>query len=76
MGRDGSMVKVTSLAYAQQGMNAEFVFTLHLVVCLVVIFYVVPLVTRGASVLFARGTSSVATLESSFSSWFDQHLVA
>lgn len=48
MGRDGSMVKVTSLTYAQQGVNAEFVFTLYLVVCLVVIFYLVLLVTRGA----------------------------
>lgn len=76
MGRNGSMVKVTLLTYAQQSMNAEFVFTLHLVVCLAVFFYLVPLVTRGASVLFARGTSSTATSESSFSSWFDQHLVA
>lgn len=48
MGRDGSMVKVTSLTYAQQGVNAEFVFILYLVVCLVVIFYLVMLVTRGA----------------------------
>ena len=69
MGRDGSMVKITLLTYAQQGVNAEFVFTLYLVVCLVVFFYLVLLVTRGASVHFARGTGSMATLESSFFSW-------
>lgn len=67
MGRDGSMVKVTSLTYAQQGVNAEFVFTLYLVVCLVVIFYLV-LLTRGVSTFFKRNKLNVS-LESSFSSW-------
>lgn len=73
MGRDGSMVKVASLTYAQQGMDAEPVFTLH--ICPVVFSYLVPLVTRGTSIYFCKGNSSVATLESSFFPWFGQHLV-